>query len=110
MTHEIVEMQDDDSDHLSDLDDDPILEYKTVPQTAGINRVRVMPHQDPSVQLVASWSEIGQVNIFNVAPYVNALDSPGYTVPKEASNPIGVVDHKRVEGYAIDWSLLNPGK
>ncbi|TPX33499.1 hypothetical protein SmJEL517_g03668 [Synchytrium microbalum] len=104
------EMQDDDSDHESDLDDDPILEYKTIPQTAGINRVRAMPHQDPSIQLVAAWSEVGQVRIWNVAPYVNALDSPGYVVPKEAATPIGIVDHKRVEGYAMDWSLLTSGR
>ncbi|KAJ3233294.1 ribosome biosynthesis protein rrb1 [Chytriomyces hyalinus] len=95
------EMDEDSGDE--DLDDDPVLEYKTVPHNGGVNRVRVMPH--PESHIVASWSEYGKVHIWDLTQVVASLDTPGLTA--NVTKPLFNVDrHNKVEGFAMDWSSL----
>lgn len=104
----------DDDDDDDGLDDDAILEYRSIPHLGGINRVRAAPVAPPASDLepcldpypVATWSELGKVEIYDVRPLFNALDRPGTQYDKKkVSTPLYTVDaHRGVEGYAMDWA------
>lgn len=93
-----------------EIDEDPILETRTLAHIGGVNRIRVhAPH--PDIALAATWSETGKVNIYNLHPHLFAMDHVGTTVPAEAFQPLHIVEtHGMHEGYAMDWSSLEPGK
>jgi ribosome assembly protein RRB1 len=104
---------DDDDDDDDNLDDDAILEYKSIPHLGGINRVRAAPMAAPTSSMetcldpypVATWSELGQVDIWDVRPIFNALDQPGNsTYNRNAIKPMHTVKSHSVEGYALDWA------
>jgi ribosome assembly protein RRB1 len=101
-----------DSDDASDddnVDDDPTLQHKFVPHTGCINRVRSMP-QEPT--LVATWSDTGKVHVFNVAPQLTAIDSPGAPVigQRDHNRPLFTCNAHHHEGYAMDWSPTVTGR
>lgn len=101
------------SESESDSDDEdaePIIENKSIPQSATTNRIRV--HQcpqssssQPPTTLTASMMENGQVLIHDVTSHLASFDTPGVTVLPSANKPISIMRaHKNVEGYAVDWS------
>ncbi|KAJ3300769.1 ribosome biosynthesis protein rrb1 [Borealophlyctis nickersoniae] len=98
-------MDDDDDD---DLDEDPILESRTVAHFGGINRVRVMPHTESHI--VAAWSETGDVNIFDLTQHVRSLDTPGLIPPRDPAPIYTVKRHGKTEGYGLDWSPVQVGR
>ncbi|KAI3486995.1 hypothetical protein L1887_49191 [Cichorium endivia] len=113
-------VSDDEEDDENDLDDDAILEYKSIPVVGGINRVRAAPTSTPVSELepcldpypVAAWSEVGDVKIFDVRPLLNSLDRPGtsYDARKVNTPMFTVKAHNGVEGYAMDWAgVVNGG-
>ncbi|KAG6862167.1 hypothetical protein C0995_004249 [Termitomyces sp. Mi166 len=101
---------DDDDDRL---DEDPILEYRSIPHLGGVNRIRAQP-LPPSTPLppvshpyyVSSWAETGKVHIFDVRPLIESLDVPGYTYDKARyKQPVFTIEsHGRAEGFAMDWA------
>ncbi|KAJ3477251.1 hypothetical protein NLI96_g10595 [Meripilus lineatus] len=103
----------DDDDDDEALDDDPILEHRSVPHLGGVNRIRAqpLPASSPlppasSPYYVASWSETGKVHIWDVRPLIEALDVPGYSLDKSRSHKpaFTVNSHGRAEGFAMDWA------
>jgi ribosome assembly protein RRB1 len=88
-----------------DLDEDPILEHRTIPHNGGINRIRRMIH--PTSHIVSTWSETGRVNIYDINSHVAALDTPGL---KPVDKMLGSVKGHATEGYAMDWSAVSHGK
>lgn len=113
-------LSDDEDDDENDLDDDAILEYKSIPVVGGVNRVRAAPTSTPVSDLepcldpypVAVWSEVGEVKIFDVRPLLNSLDRPGtsYDAHKVNQPMFTVKAHNGVEGYAMDWAgVVNGG-
>lgn len=93
-------MSDDD-----DVEDDPILEYRTVSHHGGVNRIRRMIH--PSAHVVGTWSETGKVNIYDLGDSVASLDTPGM---KGEGKLLGTVKQHGVEGFGMDWSAVQVGK
>jgi ribosome assembly protein RRB1 len=62
--------------------------------------------QEPHI--VATWSELGTVNLFNVTDMVKALD-----VPPTGKLPDPLVKEltaHKTEGFAMAWSPLVPGR
>ncbi|KZT08545.1 glutamate-rich WD repeat-containing protein [Laetiporus sulphureus 93-53] len=108
----------DDSDSENDddddaLDEDPILEFRSVPHLGGVNRVRAQPLPSSSTlppvsqpYYVASWAETGKVYIWDVRPLIEALDVPGYSVDKARTHSpaFTINSHGRAEGFAMDWA------
>lgn len=95
------------------LDEDPVLEYRSVPHLGGVNRVRVQPLPGSSPlppvsqpYYAASWAETGKVHIWDVRPLIEALDVPGYTIPPQRTNQpaFTINSHGRAEGFAMDWA------
>lgn len=103
-------MKDDISDDdENDLDEDPILEYKTVPHFGGVNRVRVMPNV-PETHIAATWSEMGKVHIWDLTQVTKSLDTPGLVVNTKEMRPAHTVSRHTTEGFAMDWSTATVGR
>lgn len=97
--------------------EDPLLESYKIKHDGAINRIRSMPQQP---NIVATWSETGRVNIFDVEPAISALDRGSRMPHPDAQKPTAVKPffvfsaHKS-EGFAMDWwenllTLFNRGK
>ncbi|KAJ5159550.1 Ribosome assembly protein rrb1 [Penicillium canariense] len=107
-----------DSDDESDSDDDmgePILEHKSIPLGSTTNRIRC--HQTPSQSadyskppqtLTATMLENSQVLIHDVTAHLTSFDVPGTILPPSASKPLSTLRMHKSEGYALDWSPLQP--
>ncbi|KAH9937378.1 glutamate-rich WD repeat-containing protein [Fomitopsis serialis] len=103
--------EDDDDDDT--LDEDPILDFRSVPHFGGVNRVRAQPLPSSSAlppvsqpYYVASWAETGKVHIWDVRPLIEALDVPGYSPDKSRTHSpaFTIASHGRAEGFAMDWA------
>ena len=101
-------------DDDEDLDLDPIMEHYSIPHYGGVNRVRAMPQLS---DIVATWSDAGNVNIYNIAHLRARFNvSEGIPLPHNTSttanvkNPIFTHSGHGTEGFAMDWSLVNPGQ
>jgi ribosome assembly protein RRB1 len=108
-----------DSESDSDSDDespsDPILESKSIPLGSTANRIRA--HQTPPQSgdytkppqtITATMLENSQVLIHEVTPHLASFDVPGTILPPSAAKPISTLRMHKSEGYALDWSPLQP--
>ncbi|KIJ56887.1 hypothetical protein M422DRAFT_57486 [Sphaerobolus stellatus SS14] len=105
--------EEDDDDDENDLDEDAVLEYRSIPHVGGINRVRAQPlpagQPLPPVSqpyYVSTWADTGKVHIFDIRPHIEALNTPGYIPDKTRTNtPVySITAHGRAEGFAMDWA------
>ena len=100
----------DESDDEIDLD--PVLEHYSIPHYGGVNRVRAMPQQQ---DVVATWSDAGQVNLFHIAAIRQRFerrkgDALGATLQDIPKKPFFTHPSKQnAEGYALDWSPVQTG-
>ena len=106
-----------DSESESDDDDmgEPILESKAIPLGSTTNRIRC--HQTPPQSgdyskppqtITATMLENAQVVIHDVTPHLSSFDVPGTILPPSASKPLSTLRMHKSEGYALDWSPLQP--
>lgn len=104
---------DEDDENEEDLDEDPILEHRSVRHPGGVNRVRAQPL--PKLQplgpvsqpyFAATWADTGSFHIWDIRPLIESLDVPGYVYDKgRVHTPVfNGTSHGRVEGFAIDWA------
>ncbi|CAG9461547.1 unnamed protein product [Pedinophyceae sp. YPF-701] len=108
------EGDDSDSDMSESSDDEdeepPKLHCRQVAHNGGVNRVRACP-QHPN--LVATWSDAGQVNMFDVEEQLKAVaDAKEVKPPKGAqkAQPKQTFGGHSCEGFAMDWSPLTTGR
>lgn len=107
-----IEGSDDEEDEEDEgaLDENAVLEHKSIPYMGGINRIRAqpMPANAPPTQPyhVASWSETGKVHIHNIRPFLQAFDNPEIPFdPSKYKQPAYTVSaHGKFEGFALDWA------
>lgn len=115
------EEEDDESDDgEGGQDEDAVLTYRSIPHNGGVNRIRAqqmpMPYSTPAPQPpngayhVATFSETGKVNIFDIAPHLASLQHPAQFSGANLNNkPVYSVEaHKGVEGFALAWSPRLP--
>ena len=98
-----------DDDSEAEIDLDPILEHYAVPHYGGVNRVRCMPQQS---NIVATWSDVGQVNVFNVETITQRFAAAqGKAVSQQhiPTKPFFRFSKHTTEGYAMDWSPVRKG-
>nr|CAD7409928.1 unnamed protein product [Timema cristinae] len=112
--------ENDDSNDSEDSDDSDLAEEE-IPQMhcalikhAGcVNRIRASVHQ--GAPLVATWSELGRVNVWNISLQLAAVDSPllmsRYKEEQHSTSttPLFTFSGHQVEGFALDWSSVMPG-
>eukprot|EP01028_Stygiella_incarcerata_P012046 TRINITY_DN723_c0_g1_i2.p1 TRINITY_DN723_c0_g1~~TRINITY_DN723_c0_g1_i2.p1 ORF type:complete len:530 (-),score=165.24 TRINITY_DN723_c0_g1_i2:1461-2849(-) len=98
----------DSDDEEDDMDDeDPVLDMRSIPHTSGgVNRIRSML-QNPGI--IASWSDIGKVHLFNLRTQLQSLDGPIVAPPPKTVIPFWNVSSHSVEGYGLAWSPCAPG-
>ncbi|KAJ5148103.1 Ribosome assembly protein rrb1 [Penicillium atrosanguineum] len=113
-----MERENEDSESDSDDDDDmgePILEHKSIPLGSTTNRIRA--HQTPSQSadyskppqtLTATMLENSQILIHDVTAHLQSFDVPGTVLPPSANKPLSTLRMHKSEGYALDWSPLQP--
>ncbi|PPQ71120.1 hypothetical protein CVT24_009856 [Panaeolus cyanescens] len=110
---------DSDSDNDNDddddaLDEDAILEHRSIPHVGGVNRIRAQPlssyPQASQPYHVATWAETGKVHIWDIRPLLESLDVPGYNLDKTKSRtPVFTINsHGHAEGFAMDWASSGP--
>ena len=64
---------DDDEDLLKkNLLKEPVIRYECVPHRGAINRIRTMNNSS----IVATWSEDGEVGIYDIQAAIDELDKP----------------------------------
>jgi len=97
-------------DEDEDVDLDPVMEHYSLPHYGGVNRIRAMPQKS---DVVATWSELGQVNIFNIehlrARFQASEGRHTSSSSANPKNPVFTYSGHNEEGYAMDWSLVNQG-
>mmetsp|Transcript_15813 Transcript_15813/g.50406 ORF Transcript_15813/g.50406 Transcript_15813/m.50406 type:complete len:532 (+) Transcript_15813:107-1702(+) len=107
------EASDSDSDSDDDgLDDDAVLDFRSIKHTGAVNRVRSMPQCS---NIVASWSDAGRVYMWDVKPHLTSLGAYGKATAPAASSlenaaPIFAFKGHKDEGYAMDWSPVKAGR
>ncbi|ETE63959.1 Glutamate-rich WD repeat-containing protein 1 [Ophiophagus hannah] len=95
-----------------DEDKKPQLELAMVPHYGGINRLRVTELGE--TQVVAAWSEKGQVDIYDLQRLLVAVSDPQamavFLREEQAKiKPIFSFTGHMSEGFAMDWSPKKPG-
>ncbi|BHF76126.1 Glutamate-rich WD repeat-containing protein 1 [Sparganum proliferum] len=99
---------DSDSDSEEDLDSAPELDSAKIPHNGTINRVR--SHQFNEIYLTATWSELGEVNIWDLSRPLSAVNDSvimsEYVRTREAPSPLFTFKGHQTEGYALAWSPL----
>src|SRR5436190_16093222 len=80
--------EDSDSDSGDDenVDDDPLLEHRSLPTNGGTNRIRV--YQSPNSIIAASWNELGKVHLWNLQSSYNSLTQLGFVGDGKTEKPI----------------------
>ena len=63
--------------------------------------------------MASSWSELGNVSIYDVTEHMKALDDSVELKEFEATHsqtvPMYVFNGHQIEGYALSWSKLDQG-
>ncbi|KAG2229772.1 WD40-repeat-containing domain protein [Thamnidium elegans] len=107
--HKTQQDDSDDEDDPDALDEDPILEYRSIPHNGCVNRLRVMPQQSER-SIAATWSETGKVHVWDLTSAMQSLEVPGAPA-NSTQKPLHTINnHGREEGYAMDWSSLEAGR
>lgn len=105
--------EEEDEDDENDLDEDPILEHRSIRHPGGVNRIRAQPL--PASQLLgpvsqpyfaATLADTGSFHIWDIRPLIESLDVPGYVYEKAQvhSSVFTGTSHGRAEGFAMDWA------
>lgn len=103
---------DEDSDSDDELlDEEPDLDTAMLNHSGGVNRIRYS--SIPERHIVASWSERGQVHIWDISQQVISVDNPATLAgPSHAKDfkPLFSFDGHQTEGFAMDWSSTVRGR
>lgn len=95
------EEEDDDN-----FDDNAVITSRFVTHKGCINRIRAMPQR---TSIVASFSELKNVHIWDLKDQIRDLDIP---LPHKIKNPqpIFTFNGHKDEGFALDWSKVVEGR
>ncbi|KAL3275877.1 hypothetical protein HHI36_020615 [Cryptolaemus montrouzieri] len=110
------ENKDEEDDELSDEEDEfqqPKMAAALIKHQGGVNRIRSYVYEE--INLAASWSELGRVNIWNLTEQLQAVDNPQLLTSYNNQNksnsakPAFTFSGHQKEGFAIDWCTTMPG-
>lgn len=107
-----------DSDDEDDMDpeeneDRPVMFSAMIKHLGCVNRIRSTVIND--THLVASWSELGRVNIYDVTQQLQLLEKPVELAVFNKNNsgnsvmPLFTFSGHQQEGFGLDWSETIPG-
>ncbi|XP_059475367.1 glutamate-rich WD repeat-containing protein 1 [Neocloeon triangulifer] len=107
--------EDSDSDSEAEADELPRLDCTMMPHKGCINRVRSAWLGDKVV--AATWSELGQVHVWDMTGSLRKLEALGPQDPvlteriglKDQPKPIYTFSGHQTEGFAMDWCQTTKG-
>ena len=118
---------DDDDDLIAKMNakcKEPVIRYEAIPHRGSVNRLRTLHGSS----VVATWSDDGEVGIYDVQAALDELDAPVDAGVLAATSSVGKKKKKKPaqkktyggsklagfrhkqEGYALEWSPLNFGR
>ncbi|XP_063235523.1 glutamate-rich WD repeat-containing protein 1 [Bacillus rossius redtenbacheri] len=104
---------DSDSDSEDDEDEKPLMSFALIKHPGCVNRIRCTVADGTT--LAASWSELGNVSVWNLMPQLAALDSEQLMKSyidenkRGSTRPLFTFSGHQVEGFGLDWSPTVPG-
>ncbi|KAG1050433.1 hypothetical protein G6F43_007296 [Rhizopus delemar] len=107
--HKTQQDDSDDEDDPDALDEDPVLEHRSIPHQGCVNRIRMMPYSQ-NKHIASTWAETGKVHLWDLTQAVESLDVPGSSSNMSQKPLCTIHQHGRDEGYAMDWSSLDAGR
>ncbi|KAI8976844.1 WD40-repeat-containing domain protein [Pilobolus umbonatus] len=107
--HKTLQEDSDDEDDPDALDEDPVLEYRSIPHPGCVNRLRLMPQQQEKY-IASTWAETGKVHIWDLTAATASLEVAGTPASIQQKPLVTLHNHGRDEGYAMDWSTLDTGR
>ncbi|CDJ70365.1 Wd repeat protein, putative [Eimeria necatrix] len=95
----------------SDEDDngeDAKLDFRLIAHKGAVNRIRCCP-QARMPRLVAAWSDLGVVGVWDIEKHLKRLDEPGAAGPPPDPHQKPTFEFKGhgTEGFAMDWNPLH---
>ncbi|XP_071519865.1 glutamate-rich WD repeat-containing protein 1 [Panulirus ornatus] len=109
-------IKDDESDDDSELEDDedegmksePRISSAVVKHSGCVNRIRATVVNN--VHLAASWSELGQVHIWNMSRMIDSVnENRAHRCSQQDDRPLFSFKGHQTEGFAVDWAHTMPG-
>lgn len=104
------EEDDEDSDSdAEDLDENATLDEKSFAHPGGVNRIRVCPQMP---HILATQADTAHVHIWDIKPYVAALDAPASSSSLQAKpKPLHSFQFaSKQEGYSMAWNPHRVGR
>ncbi|XP_034942886.1 glutamate-rich WD repeat-containing protein 1 [Chelonus insularis] len=103
------------SESEDDNTKDPKMNVISIQHHGCVNRIRCTKVNN--VPLVASWSELGRVNIWNIDNQMKSLEDSNVSMPhnrknkyrSENSKPLFTFKGHLTEGYGLDWCTVESG-
>uniref|UniRef100_A0A0P4W8K1 Glutamate-rich WD repeat-containing protein 1 n=1 Tax=Scylla olivacea TaxID=85551 RepID=A0A0P4W8K1_SCYOL len=110
----LSKMKESESESESELEDEedegrePQIASASYRHSGGVNRIRATTINN--VQVAASWSELGQVNIWDLTPLLEEVEA-GQAGSGHGRDdlPLFTFRGHRSEGFALDWSPVISG-
>jgi len=111
-------------DKMNKAPPEPVIRFESIPHRGCVNRLRTLAGSP----IVATWSDEGEVGIYNIQAAINDLDAPVDPAVLQATTSAGKKKKKKnlpkksyggtkiaqfrhkTEGFAIEWSPLNCGR
>jgi len=106
-----TESDDDDDDDDEEEDVKPEFESVSLKHFGGVNRIRSTIINDRKI--AATWSDTGKVHIWDLTRLIHAVNDSSvmatYVRNQESPRPLFTFNGHISEGFALDWSLAEPG-
>ncbi|CDW53271.1 glutamate rich WD repeat containing protein [Trichuris trichiura] len=102
--------EDEESFEDDDENNEPYFKCAQIPHHGDINRIRTTYIHD--TLLCATWNATGKVHIWNLSPAVKAIETMDIDsgVVTLGEKDVFTFTGHLVEGFAMDWSTLTPGR
>ncbi|KAG5900474.1 hypothetical protein JTB14_010886 [Gonioctena quinquepunctata] len=105
--HKTMKEENDESDEEDDENKNPKMAGALIKHQGCVNRIRTTTINNNPI--AASWSELGRVNIWNLAPQMQVVENDQllsqYNKENKANSvtPLFTFSGHQKEGFAIDW-------
>lgn len=112
--HKTGEDSDDEDEGSDDEEENKAIMCSAMIKHLGcVNRIRSTTVNN--THLVATWSELGRVNVFDISQQIQLLEKPADLALYNKNNtgntvmPLFTFSGHQQEGFGLDWSKTTPG-
>jgi len=114
----LTKMEEEESDsedsYIEEEDRQPQLYTLSIKHTGDVNRIRYAKIPDSNKRIAATWSSVGNVEIWDLTKHFETLNNNRIRNQHQSSpeniRPLFSFSGHQVEGYAMDWSPTVAGR